>query len=261
MLKNAEADELLNSNDGIALAALIKKGELTSSELVEAMVGRVERIDGSTNAVIMRFFEDALAQSKQPPREGPLAGVPILVKDAQTAWAGRPMTQGSYVLEDNVAKADSELVLRMIDAGLIIAGRTNSAELGSMFETAPPLYGATRNPWNLDHSSGGSSGGAAAAVAARMLPIAHAGDGAGSIRVPAAFCGVFGLKPTRGRIPMGPDVLESPGGITRPASSLSRYVTMRPRWMPCPVIGLAPRRLSRNLKARFFNRSNSHHSG
>jgi amidase len=214
MLNTREADDLLTTKDALGLAELVRKREITSGEIVEAMISRTERLNGPINAVVMRFFDDAIESAQKPQGNGPLAGVPIYVKDAQTAWANRPMTQGSFVLEDNIAKVDSELVTRMIAAGLIVAGRTNSAEFGSMFETAPPLYGATRNPWNLNHSAGGSSGGAAAAVAARLLPIGHAGDGAGSIRVPAGFCGVFGLKPTRGRIPMGPDVLESPGGTT-----------------------------------------------
>ncbi|MBB3289030.1 MULTISPECIES: amidase family protein [unclassified Rhizobium] len=214
MLKSQAADDLLTTKDAVGLAELVRSREITSREIVEAMIDRTERLDGPLNSVVMRFFGDAIEAAGKPLGSGPLAGVPIYVKDAQTAWANRKMTQGSYVLEDNVAKVDSELVTRLIAAGMMIAGRTNSAEFGAMFETAPPLYGATRNPWNIAHSAGGSSGGAAAAVAARLLPIGHAGDGAGSIRVPAGFCGVFGLKPTRGRIPMGPDVLESPGGTT-----------------------------------------------
>lgn len=201
--------------DCIDLANLIRRGEISRREVLQQAIDNIVRDDRQINSVVLRFFEEALASADDPlPQEALFAGVPFLLKDAQTAWAGHPMTQGSRILATNVAARTSDLVTRLQAAGLTVLGRTNAAEFGAMFETQPPLYGATRNPWHLAHSAGGSSGGAAASVAARMVLAGHAGDGAGSIRVPAAFCGVFGLKPTRGLVPMGPDVLESPGGTT-----------------------------------------------
>lgn len=209
MLTADDADRLLGREDATGLPTLVRQGEVSAAELRRAAIERIERVNGAVNAVVLRFGE-----ADESPAQGPFHGVPLLLKDAQTAWKGEAMTQGSDMLAGNVAGHDAELSRRLRAAGFAVLGRCNAAEFGAMFETSPRRYGPCRNPWDLGHSTGGSSGGSAAAVAARMVPVAHAGDGAGSIRVPAAFCGVFGLKPSRGRIPMGPDLAESPGGTT-----------------------------------------------
>ncbi|MCA0919271.1 amidase [Pseudooceanicola nanhaiensis] len=205
---------LFGADDCLHLAEMLRSSSISRRELLEETIRRVETLDETLNAVPIRFFEAAMAEADGPLPDGPFAGVPVMVKDAQTPIKGQEMTQGSNVMKGNVAAADAPLVARMKAAGMTILARSSSAEFGSMFETDTARYGATRNPWNPDHSSGGSSGGASAAVAARMVLAGHAGDGAGSIRVPAGFCGVFGLKPSRGLVPMGPDPLESPGGTT-----------------------------------------------
>lgn len=205
---------LFDADDCLALADMLRSGAISRRELLEATIDRIETLDATCNAVPIRFFEAAMKDVDGPLPEGRFAGVPVMVKDAQTPVAGEEMTQGSNVMKANVAAADGPLVARMKAAGMTILARSSSAEFGSMFETDTARYGATRNPWNPDYSCGGSSGGASSAVAARMVLAGHAGDGAGSIRVPAAFCGVFGLKPSRGLVPMGPDPLESPGATT-----------------------------------------------
>ena len=205
--------------DATAQAELIATREATSTELIDAAIERIERIDGAINAVIMRWFDRARAQAaafdelpmQSNRRTTPFAGVPFLIKDLGIQAAGMPITSGSRAaLEAQpLSKHDSYLMERFRDAGLITLGRTNSPEFGSLPVTEPLAYGPTRNPWNTGHTPGGSSGGAAAAVAAGMAPIAHASDGGGSIRIPASCCGLVGLKPTQGRISMGPERDES----------------------------------------------------
>ena len=190
--------------DATAQAALIRTREITAHELVSAAIAQVERLNPQLNAVITPMFELALANAQQPLSEGAFAGVPFLLKDLQAAYEGVPMSAGSRWLKDFKPNGDSELVKRYKRAGLIVIGKTNTPEFGLLPTTEPELYGATHNPWDVTRTPGGSSGGSAAAVAARMTAMAHANDGGGSIRIPASCCGVFGLKPTRGRNPLGP---------------------------------------------------------
>ena len=198
--------------DATAQAQLVADGEATPLELTDAAIERIEQLDGPINAVVVRWFEHAreLAASGDLPA-GPFRGVPFLLKDLWAPYAGQPMTNGNVALRDAlpISPVDSTLVARFRSAGLVTLGRTNSPELGSLPVTEPVAYGPTRNPWNSDHTPGGSSGGAAAAVAAGMVPIAHASDGGGSIRIPASCCGLIGLKPSQGRITMGPLQTES----------------------------------------------------
>jgi amidase len=192
------------SYDALGLAELVRNGEVTPSELAELAFAAIEATNGRLNAVIDLYqaeVEQALAQGLP---SGPLRGVPFLVKDLSLSYAGKPTTMGSRLFSQWAAPIDSELMARYRRAGLVVVGRTNVPELGFSFTTEPRRYGPTRNPWHVDHSSGGSSGGSAAAVAARMVPAAHGNDAGGSLRVPASCCGLFALKPTRGRTPAGP---------------------------------------------------------
>ncbi|MEM9322188.1 MAG: amidase family protein [Pseudomonadota bacterium] len=184
--------------DCIAQADLAASGTVSPLELVEAAVARVERLNPELNAVTFADFERALAAA--PNARGPLAGVPYLLKDLN-AYAGMPLTRGSRLFADQVSEAQSPFTDRIDGAGLVVLGKSNTPEFGLLPTTEPLLHGPTRNPWNLAHSTGGSSGGAAAAVAARIVPAAQASDGGGSIRIPAAQCGLVGLKPSVGRFP------------------------------------------------------------
>ena len=186
--------------DALGQAELIRRGEVTSAELVAETIARIEALDGPINAVTTRFFERALAEAKGSLPDGPFRGVPFLLKDLNDL-AGTRNTMGSRLLAENVSQQSSRHAERTVEAGLVVLGKTNTPEFGLVPTTEPALLGACRNPWNLDHSAGGSSGGAAAAVAAGMLPMAQASDGGGSIRIPAACCGLFGLKPNAGRNP------------------------------------------------------------
>ncbi len=202
----------LDRYDGLGLAALLRQREVTAVELLEAAIARVERRNPAINAVIHRMDEQARAAIAAGLPAGPFSGVPYLLKDLGALHAGTPTTAGSQFFRDVVADHDSEMVLRLKRAGLVIFGKTNTSEFGLSTSVEPRLFGPTRNPWNTAYSAGGSSGGAAAAVAAGMLPMAHATDGGGSIRIPASCCGLFGLKPTRARTPAGPDLGESWNG-------------------------------------------------
>jgi amidase len=202
MLPFPEYDRL----DGLALARLVREGEVTPRELVEAALARIERRNPPLNAVIHRMDGSALEAAARGPGDGPLAGVPFLFKDLGQLVRGEPFRAGSRFLRDFVPGHDSELTLRYLRAGLVPVGKTNTPEFGLTPYTEPELFGPARNPWDPARTTGGSSGGSAAAVAARMVPVASGGDGGGSIRIPASCCGVFGLKPTRGRTPAGPDV-------------------------------------------------------
>jgi amidase len=195
-------------HDGVALAELVRRGELTASELLEAAIRRAEALNPRLNAIVIPMYETARAAR---PAQGPLTGLPFLIKDLLQDYAGAPLSSGSRALRNAgaVAKQHSEIVRRFIAAGTVIFGRTNTPELGSKGITEPLAWGSTRNPWNLERSPGGSSGGSAAAVAAGIVPMAGASDGGGSIRIPAAATGLFGLKPGRGRTPSGPGVGEA----------------------------------------------------
>jgi amidase len=203
------------SCDGLALAELVRRGEVHPRELLAAAIARIEARNPALNAVVHTMFERALAQAEAPLPDGPFKGVPLLLKDLMAAVAGEPLTSACRFLADFVPDHDTELVRRLRAAGFVFAGRTNTPELGLLGVTEPELFGPTRNPWNTEHTPGGSSGGAAAAVAAGMVPIGHGGDGGGSLRIPASCCGLFGLKPTRGRNPLGPDIAESWSGLVQ----------------------------------------------
>jgi amidase len=199
--------------DAMALTELILRKEVTPRELVEAAIERIEELNPTLNAVVTPMYEQALSAANSSTIDGPFAGVPFLLKDLLAAYAGVKMTLGSHLLQDYVPDHDSELVARLKRAGLIIVGKTNTPEFGLLPTTEPHLFGASRNPWNTDRTTGGSSGGSAAAVAAGMVPMAHANDGGGSIRIPASCCGLFGLKPTRARNPLGPDFGDLMSGL------------------------------------------------
>ncbi|RWI08863.1 MAG: amidase [Mesorhizobium sp.] len=189
--------------DMLAQAALVQTNKASPRELVDAAWNRIDRLNPAINAVIRHMrqeAEDTLAAGQA----GPFAGVPFLIKDISLAYAGVPTSAGSPLLADIPEPVDSELMARYRRAGLVTLGKTNTCEFGTLGTTEPILFGPCRNPWDLQRSSGGSSGGSAAAVAARMVPVAHANDGAGSIRIPASCCGLFGLKPSKGRISYAP---------------------------------------------------------
>ena len=198
--------------DGLGLAELVSKKEVTPLELVEEAISRIERHNGKLNAVVYRTFDRARSAAVLPIR-GPFGGVPFLLKDIYGAQKGIPTRQGSSFIPPAPSPHDSTMVRRFTAAGLISLGKTNVPEFGLLPTTEPTMYGAACNPWNLDHSTGGSSGGSSAAVAAGIVPLAHANDGGGSIRIPASANGLVGLKPTRGRNPLGPDLGDIMGGL------------------------------------------------
>ena len=191
--------------DATAQALLVREKSVKPSELVDATITRIERLNPKLNAIVTEMFDRARAEATVAAADGPFAGVPFLLKDLLAEYAGVPLTEGSAFLDGRYTpRADSELTRRLRRAGLIVVGKTNTPELGILPTTEPRLFGPTRNPWSLDRTPGGSSGGSAAAVAAGLVAMAHANDGGGSIRIPASCCGLFGLKPTRGRNPLGP---------------------------------------------------------
>ena len=207
--------------DGLGLAQLVQKKEVSPLELCEEAITRIDRINPKINAVIYRMDNLARAAAKGPIPTGPFSGVPFLCKDLVSAIAGVPMNKGSKSCRNYVPTQDSEMAKRHKAAGLIVLGKTNTPEFGLMGITEPELHGPTRNPWNIDHTPGGSSGGSAAAVAAGFVPMASGGDGGGSIRIPSSCCALFGLKVTRGRNPLGPEAgeiwqgAEVEGALTR----------------------------------------------
>jgi amidase len=202
--------------DATAQAELVRSGEASPLELVEAAIERIERVNPVLNAVIHTRFERARAEAAAGLPDGPFRGVPVLLKDLTILSEGDPYHAGTRFLKQMEYRAphDSFMTQRFRRAGFVIVGRTNTPELGSTITTEPVAYGAAHNPWNLEHSTGGSSGGSAAAVAAGLTPVAHANDGGGSIRIPASECGIVGLKPSRGRVSVGPDTGESWMGAT-----------------------------------------------
>jgi amidase len=200
-------------HDALGLAALVRNGDTTAFELLEIALDRIDAVNPAIKAVVDIFADRARAQIAQGLPEGPLAGVPFLLKDLFIDLAGVTTTSGAVFLKDTVAKRNSTVAERYSNAGLVIFGKTHSCEFGGAPTTESQLYGITRNPWNLDYSAGGSSGGASAAIAAGILPAANGSDAGGSIRSPAATCGLFGLKPTRGLVPLGPARFDGGGGI------------------------------------------------
>ena len=199
--------------DATAQAELVRKREVKPIELVESAIARIERLNPNLNAVVTPMYALARTAAVEKLPDGIFTGVPFLLKDILGAYAGVRMTLGSKLLKDFVQDHDSELVVRLKRAGLVIVGRTNTPEFGLLPTTEPELFGPCRNPWNTEHTPGGSSGGSAAAVATGMVPMAHGNDGGGSIRIPASCCGLFGLKPTRGRNPLGPDFGDLMSGL------------------------------------------------
>jgi amidase/6-aminohexanoate-cyclic-dimer hydrolase len=200
--------------DGLGLAELIRTKEVTPEEVLAATLERIDTRNSSINAVVTRMDDQARAAIRAGLPEGPFRGVPYLLKDLGALYTGVVTTFGSKLFANYVADHDSEIVARIKRAGLVTVGKSNTPEMGIAPSTEPRLFGPTCNPWSLGHSAGGSSGGAAAAVAAGILPMAHATDGGGSIRIPASACGLFGLKPTRARNPMGPDAGEGWSGAS-----------------------------------------------
>lgn len=195
--------------DALGLAELIRKGEVSRAEVCEAAIERLERVNPKLNAVVAKFYDRARSYARKPDAtDGSLSGVPFLLKDLLSPLAGEEFTSGSRLYRHFVPKHDAEMVRRYKRAGLNILGKTSTPEFGIMPVTEPVLFGPCRNPWDPSRTAGGSSGGAAAMVAAGVVPAAHGGDGGGSLRIPASCCGVFALKPTRGRNPAGPDASE-----------------------------------------------------
>ena len=200
--------------DAIGLAGLVRDGEITPSDLLDAAIERVEGRNPALNAVVYELFERARSNVDALP-EGPLRGVPFLVKDLAITIEGTPTSNSTRLGMDRPATKSSVLAERYEGAGLQLLGKTNTPEFGIMGITEPELRGPCRNPWNTDYTPGGSSGGSGSAVAARIVPVAHAGDGGGSIRIPASACGLFGMKPTRGRVTMAPWTGEAWAGFVQ----------------------------------------------
>jgi amidase len=200
--------------DGLGLAQLIHARQVSAGEVLEAAIARIEQLNPHLNAVVTKVYDQARGEAAALDRDAPFAGVPFLLKDLGGALAGVPLTGGSRFFANAPAPADAEIVSRHKRAGLMILGRTNTPEFGLSATTEPVLFGPTRNPWNLTRTAGGSSGGSAAAVAARMVPLAHASDGGGSIRIPASCCGLFGMKTTRNRLSYAPYAGEGLAGCS-----------------------------------------------
>lgn len=199
------------SSDGLDLAGFVRRGEVTAREVLAVALGQLGRVNPVLNAVVHSTPEAAKERAAAADRstEGahpssrPFLGVPFLIKDLLTFWAGHPHTSGSRLFRDFVPERDSEVVRRFLDSGVVPLGKTNVPEFGLVPYTEPELFGPCRNPWDLSRTPGGSSGGSAAAVAGGIVPLAGGNDGGGSIRIPASCCGLFGLKPSRGRVPTG----------------------------------------------------------
>ncbi len=206
--------EEYRGHDAVGLAALVRKGDASPLELLELAIARAEAVNPKLNAIVVEHFELAREAARQGLPKGPLRGVPYLLKDLGTSMRGTITTEGSRFFRDQKHDEDDTLVERYRAAGLSLFGKTHSPEFGSTSSSESVLHGQTHNPWDLSRSAGGSSGGSAAAVAAGVVPAAHATDGGGSIRIPASACGLFGLKPSRGRVPMGPKVYEGWGGLS-----------------------------------------------
>ncbi|TBW41345.1 amidase [Siculibacillus lacustris] len=211
------------AHDALGLAALVRAGEVTASELLDAALVRIEAHEPTLNAVVHRFEDLGRRAIAAGLPDGPFTGVPFLVKNTGLEVAGTILSTGSRLFADVVSPSDSTLAARQKAAGLVLIGKTNTPEFALSFTTEPEAFGVTRNPWDLGRTPGGSSGGSAAAVAAGYVPMAHASDGAGSTRVPAAHCGLFGFKPSRMLNPLGPVAVEGIAGMSTP-HAVSRSV-------------------------------------
>jgi amidase len=201
--------------DACDLAALVRTGAASPAELVDDAIGRIEKLNPELNAVIRPRFDEARREAAGELPDGPFRGVPMVLKDLLCYSAGEEIHEGMRILKEArfVAGEDQELTRRFRAAGFVVVGRTNTPELGILPTTEPDAYGPTRNPWDTARSTGGSSGGSAAAVASGMVPLGHANDGGGSIRIPASECGLVGLKPSRARVPLGPEWGDVFGGL------------------------------------------------
>jgi amidase len=199
--------------DGLGLADLVRRGEVTPTELKDIALKGIEELNPKINSVVNVIGDQAEQEIQAGLPEGPFTGVPFLIKEIVLHAAGVPCHIGSRLAQGLVFDYDTELMARFRKAGLVTIGVTPTPEFGYNATTEAAIYGSTRNPWNTERSSGGSSGGASASVAAGIVPLAHANDGGGSIRIPASCCGLFGLKPTRGRVPTGPDYGEILNGL------------------------------------------------
>jgi len=216
-VRSVSHDDDLASLDATAQAALVRSGDSSAIELVDAAITRIEKLNPELNAVIHPLFDAAREAANRGAVDGPFRGVPTLVKDLDGALEGEPLHLGNKLLKEIDYRADHDTFLfaKLRDAGFVVVGKTNTPEFGLMPTTEPLAYGPTHNPWNTAHSPGGSSGGSAAAVASGMVPVAHAGDGGGSIRIPASATNLFGLKPSRARISLGPDISEAWAGFVQ----------------------------------------------
>lgn len=194
--------------DATALAELVKTGDVSPDELLATAIARAEAVNPTLNAIVTPLYEKGREVARHLPADAPFRGVPFLLKDLELGWAGTPLKSGSRAYANFVSPADSDTVRRLLRAGLVLFGKTNTPEFGLTPYTESKLYGPARNPWNTAYSPGGSSGGSAVAVAAGIVPAATASDGGGSIRIPASCCGLFGLKPSRGRVSLGPNYSE-----------------------------------------------------
>lgn len=236
------------SYDATGLAAAIRSGELSAREATEAAIARIEELNPTLNAVVGTRFEEALAEVDAGLPQGPLSGVPTLVKTLGADVAGLPTTRGSRLWADDVKSADSEIVRRMKQAGMVVLGTTNTPELGKSASTEPVLHGPTPNPRDLTRSAGGSSGGSASAVATGIVPVAHANDGGGSIRIPAAANGLFGIKPSRGRVPNFPyatafaNLTSAQLGVSRTVRDSAALMDALAGNLPGDVFGFGVRR-------------------
>ena len=258
--------------DALGLAALVREKEVKPEELLEAAVARMEERNPTLNAVVIPMVDEARAAIEAGLPDGPLRGVPFLLKDLHLLYEGVATTNGCRLFADHVADHDSEMVRRYKAAGLVIFGKTASPEFGITTSTESALFGKTRNPWKEGITAGGSSGGASSAVAGGILPAANASDGGGSIRIPASCCGLFGLKPSRGRIPFGPDAGEGWNGMStihavtrsvRDSAALldavcgpevgAPYVAPAPERPYLEEVGRAPGKLRIALQTTAFN--------
>jgi amidase len=200
-------------SDATDQAALVARGEVSPAELVDGAIERIERLNPELNAVIHPLFELARAAASTALPEGPFRGVPFLLKDFAAELQGTPFSEGTDLSGDYVSPADQLLTTRFKESGLVICGKTNTPEFGILPTTEPRRFGPSKNPWDPSRTTGGSSGGSAAAVAAGIVPMAHANDGGGSIRIPASCCGLVGLKPTRGRVSLAPQYGDIMNGL------------------------------------------------
>ena len=215
--------------DATALAGRVRDGEVTPLELVDCAITALQAVNPKINAVVHEIFDGARAAAQSDLPDGPFTGVPFVFKDLDGFLAGYPYTMGTRFLRYFVPDHDATLVARMKATRLIAIAKTACPELGLLGTTEAEVWGPTRNPWDLKHSTGGSSGGTAAVVAARAVPMGHGGDGGGSIRLPSSCCGLFGLKPTRGRNPLGPDLGEGWGGYVQQGVLTREHMGDRPR--------------------------------